>query len=55
MKCTVLNLPRVVETTAAPADDAVSSVTSDLFQTIPPAKAVMLKVYMHNWENKKTG
>jgi len=42
IKCTVLNLPRVIET--APADDAVSSVTGDLFHTIPPAQAVMLKV-----------
>jgi hypothetical protein len=49
IKCTVLNLPRVVETTttpAAPADDAVSNVTGDLFQTIPPAQAVMLKVWI---------
>ncbi|EES09017.2 hypothetical protein SORBI_3005G224300 [Sorghum bicolor] len=52
MKCTVLNLPRVVETTAAPADDAVSSVTSDLFQTIPPAKAVMLKLVLHFWSDE---
>jgi hypothetical protein len=47
IKCTVLNLPRVVESTmtpAAPADDAVSNVTGDLFHTIPPAQAVMLKV-----------
>ncbi|CAD6260901.1 unnamed protein product [Miscanthus lutarioriparius] len=47
IKCTVLNLPRVVETTttpAAPAHDAVSDVTGDLFHTIPPAQAVMLKV-----------
>jgi hypothetical protein len=44
MKCTVLNLPRVVETATPPADDAVNSITGDLFPTILPAKAVMLKV-----------
>jgi hypothetical protein len=49
IKCTVLNLPRVVESTttpAAPADGACSNVTGDLFHTIPPAQAVMLKVWI---------
>jgi len=50
IKCTVLNLPRVIET--APADDAVSSVTGDLFHTIPPAQAVMLKLVLHFWSDE---
>ncbi|CAL5038909.1 unnamed protein product [Urochloa decumbens] len=54
IKCTVLNLPRVVETStpaAVPADDAVSNVTGDLFHTIPPAQAVMLKLVLHFWSD----
>ncbi|CAN6216642.1 unnamed protein product [Urochloa humidicola] len=54
IKCTVLNLPRIVETStpvAVPADDAVSSVTGDLFHTIPPAQAVMLKLVLHFWSD----
>jgi hypothetical protein len=49
IKCTVLNLPRVVERTttpAAPANDALTNVTGDLFHNIPPAQAVMLKVWI---------
>ncbi|CAN6163782.1 unnamed protein product [Urochloa humidicola] len=54
IKCTVLNLPRVVETStpvAVPADDAVTNVTGDLFHTIPPAQAVMLKLVLHFWSD----
>ncbi|CAN6169742.1 unnamed protein product [Urochloa humidicola] len=54
IKCTVLNLPRVVETgtpVAVPADDAVSNVTGDLFHTIPPAQAVLLKLVLHFWSD----
>ncbi|CAL5048173.1 unnamed protein product [Urochloa decumbens] len=54
IKCIVLNLPRVVETStpvAVPADDAVTNVTGDLFHTIPPAQAVMLKLVLHFWSD----
>jgi len=42
MKCTVLDLPQVV--TKAPTDNDVQYVAGDIFQSIPPANAVFLKV-----------
>ena len=42
IKCTVLDRPEVIE--AAPAHDSVTYVSGDMFHSIPPAQAVMLKV-----------
>lgn len=42
VKCTVLDLPHVVA--GAPADDNVQFVAGDMFEYIPPADAVLLKV-----------
>uniref|UniRef100_M8BGB3 Chavicol O-methyltransferase n=1 Tax=Aegilops tauschii TaxID=37682 RepID=M8BGB3_AEGTA len=41
IKCNVLDLPKVIE--KVPSDGIVNYVASDLFHTIPPAQAVMLK------------
>ena len=43
MKCTVLDLPHVVE--EAPTDDHVSFISGDMFKYIPPADALFLKVH----------
>jgi hypothetical protein len=42
LKCTVLDLPQVVA--KAPTDTNVHYVAGDIFQSIPPANAVFLKV-----------
>ena len=52
LKCTVLDLPRVID--KAPAHDVINFVAGDLFHTVPSAQAVMLKVHnmtYHAWEN----
>jgi acetylserotonin O-methyltransferase, plant len=43
MKCIVLDLPHVVEQAAA-GDDNMQFVAGDMFESIPPANAVFLKV-----------
>jgi hypothetical protein len=43
VKCSVLDLPHVVA--AAPAGTDVSYIAGDMFQSIPPASAIFLKVY----------
>jgi hypothetical protein len=48
LKCTVLDLPKVIE--KAPAHDVIEFVAGDLFHTVPPSQAVMLKV----WHDKST-
>ncbi|WVZ53522.1 hypothetical protein U9M48_004450 [Paspalum notatum var. saurae] len=50
IKCTVLDLPKVIE--KAPADDAVNYVAGDMFDSIPPAQAVMLKLVLHFWDDE---
>uniref|UniRef100_A0A453DKY2 O-methyltransferase C-terminal domain-containing protein n=1 Tax=Aegilops tauschii subsp. strangulata TaxID=200361 RepID=A0A453DKY2_AEGTS len=42
IKCNVLDLPRVIE--KAPSDGVVNYVAGDMFHSVPPAQAVMLKV-----------
>ncbi|KAF0897331.1 hypothetical protein E2562_036256 [Oryza meyeriana var. granulata] len=47
IKCTVLDLPRLVE--QAPRDGVVNYVAGDAFHcTVPPAQAVMLKLVLHH-------
>ncbi|KAJ1275082.1 hypothetical protein BS78_05G108800 [Paspalum vaginatum] len=50
IKCTVLDLPKVIE--KAPADDAVNYVAGDMFDSIPPAQAVLLKLVLHFWNDE---
>jgi hypothetical protein len=42
MNCTVLDLPQVIA--KAPTDNYVQYFAGDIFQSIPPANAVFLKV-----------
>lgn len=42
IKCTVLDLPQVIE--KVPADGVVNYVAGDMFKSVPPAQAVLLKV-----------
>ena len=42
VKCTVLDLPKVIE--KAPSDGVVNYVAGDLFHSVPKSQAVMLKV-----------
>ncbi|VAI81462.1 unnamed protein product [Triticum turgidum subsp. durum] len=49
VKCTVLDLPKVIEKT--PSDCVVNYVAGDLFHTVPKAQAVMLKLVLHHWSD----
>jgi hypothetical protein len=42
IKCTVLDLPRVIDN--VPADGVVNYVAGDMFKLVPPAQAVLVKV-----------
>nr|CAB3492197.1 unnamed protein product [Digitaria exilis] len=44
MKCTVLDLPHVVEQATGGGDSNLQFVAGDMFESIPPANAVFLKV-----------
>uniref|UniRef100_J3N7N8 O-methyltransferase C-terminal domain-containing protein n=1 Tax=Oryza brachyantha TaxID=4533 RepID=J3N7N8_ORYBR len=50
IKCTVLDLPRVIGEKRA--DGAVSYVPGDMFLSIPPAQAVMLKLVLHHYNDE---
>ncbi|XP_058069202.1 scoulerine-9-O-methyltransferase 2-like [Magnolia sinica] len=49
LKCTVFDLPHVVET--APAYPNVSFVGGDMFEFVPNADAILLKFMLHNWQD----
>uniref|UniRef100_A0A0D9XSM8 O-methyltransferase domain-containing protein n=1 Tax=Leersia perrieri TaxID=77586 RepID=A0A0D9XSM8_9ORYZ len=49
VKCTVMDLPHVVSEAAA--DETVEFVAGDMFEHIPPADAVLLKLILHCWED----
>ncbi|KAM3326520.1 hypothetical protein P3S67_001646 [Capsicum chacoense] len=50
MKCTVLDLQHVVAN--MPQTENLSFVGGDMFQSIPYADAILLKLVMHNWSDK---
>ncbi|KAL6598651.1 hypothetical protein ACP70R_046350 [Stipagrostis hirtigluma subsp. patula] len=50
IKCTVLDLPKVIE--KIPADGVVNYVAGDMFKFIPPAQVVMLKLVLHHWSDE---
>ncbi|CAN6213539.1 unnamed protein product [Urochloa humidicola] len=54
VRCTVLDLPRVVDAYAVPGDgDAtVEFVAGDMREFIPPADAVLFKCVLHNWNDE---
>uniref|UniRef100_J3MKX8 O-methyltransferase domain-containing protein n=1 Tax=Oryza brachyantha TaxID=4533 RepID=J3MKX8_ORYBR len=51
VKCTVLDLPQVINN-APPSDGSVTYVAGDMFHSIPPSQAVMLKVVLHFWSDE---
>jgi hypothetical protein len=50
LKCNVLDLPKVID--KAPAHDVINFVAGDMFHTIPPAQAVMLKLVLLHWDDE---
>ncbi|KAF7051208.1 hypothetical protein CFC21_059472 [Triticum aestivum] len=50
IKCNVLDLPQVID--KVPSDGVVNYVAGDLFHTVPPAQAVMLKLVLHFWSDE---
>ena len=50
IKCTVLDLPRVID--SVPADGVVNYVAGDMFKSIPPAQAVLVKLVLHHWSDE---
>ncbi|PHU23102.1 hypothetical protein BC332_08209 [Capsicum chinense] len=50
MKYTVLDLPHVVAN--MPQTENLSFVGEDMFQSIPHADVILLKLVMHNWSNE---
>ncbi|KAM3346071.1 hypothetical protein ACQJBY_020535 [Aegilops geniculata] len=49
IKCNVLDLPKVVD--KALSDGLVKYVAGDMFHSIPPAQAIMLKLVLHFWSD----
>jgi len=47
IKCTVMDLPHVVGQAAG--DDNLHFIAGDMFQSVPPADAVLLKNILHDW------
>ncbi|KAM3361998.1 hypothetical protein P3S68_016852 [Capsicum galapagoense] len=50
MKCTVLDLPHVVAN--MPQTENLNFVGGDMFQSIPHADPILLKLVMHNWSDE---
>ncbi|GJN28003.1 hypothetical protein PR202_gb16081 [Eleusine coracana subsp. coracana] len=50
IKCTVLDLPRVIDTISK--DSAINFIGGDMFKFIPPAQAVLLKLVLHHWSDE---
>ncbi|KAJ0986594.1 hypothetical protein J5N97_004950 [Dioscorea zingiberensis] len=51
IKCTVLDLPHVVDTLKE--DSVVEYVGGDMFVSVPPANAVLLKWILHDWNDEE--
>ncbi|CAL5032803.1 unnamed protein product [Urochloa decumbens] len=52
IKCTVLDLPHVVGQVTASEDGNLSFIAGDMFESIPPANAVLLKNILHDWSDE---
>ncbi|XP_044946621.1 flavonoid O-methyltransferase-like protein Os11g0303600 [Hordeum vulgare subsp. vulgare] len=50
IKCTVLDLPRVIDN--VPADGVVNYVAGDMFNSVPFAQAVLIKLVLHHWSDE---
>ncbi|KAI3935500.1 hypothetical protein MKW92_038560 [Papaver armeniacum] len=54
IKCTVFDLPHVIQTAADPEKcHGIEFIGGDLFSFIPPADAIFLKFMLHNWEDEE--
>ncbi|TVU24681.1 hypothetical protein EJB05_27133, partial [Eragrostis curvula] len=51
IKCTVMDLPHVVADAPVVADGNVQFVAGNMFESIPPADAVLLKYVLHCWSD----
>ncbi|CAN6443512.1 unnamed protein product [Victoria cruziana] len=51
IKCMVLDLPHVVASSPPPPN--VVAIGGDMFESVPPADAVLLKAIMHDWNDKE--
>ncbi|CAL4993581.1 unnamed protein product [Urochloa decumbens] len=49
IKCTVLDLPDVIKN--APADGVINYVGGDMFKSVPPSHAVLLKLVLLHWSD----
>ncbi|XP_031474277.1 probable O-methyltransferase 3 [Nymphaea colorata] len=52
IKCMVLELPHVVGSSSLQLPNVVA-IGGDMFESVPPADAVLLKAIMHNWDDDK--
>ncbi|XP_031504677.1 trans-resveratrol di-O-methyltransferase-like [Nymphaea colorata] len=50
IKCMVLDLPHVVA--ASPPQPNVVAIGGDMFESVPPADAVLIKGVMHDWDDE---
>ncbi|KAL6658405.1 hypothetical protein ACP70R_003991 [Stipagrostis hirtigluma subsp. patula] len=50
IKCTVLDLPRVINTISD--GSGINFVAGDMFKFIPPSQAIMLKLVLHHWSDE---
>ncbi|KAL6659850.1 hypothetical protein ACP70R_002679 [Stipagrostis hirtigluma subsp. patula] len=50
IKCTVLDLPKVIEKAAT--DDVINYVAGDMFKLVPSAQVVLLKLVLHFWSDE---
>ncbi|PAN32597.2 hypothetical protein PAHAL_5G498200 [Panicum hallii] len=51
VKCSVLDVARVVA--EAPSDTGVQYVVGDMFESVPPATAILLKWVLHDWGDEE--
>ncbi|TKV94011.1 hypothetical protein SEVIR_9G268000v4 [Setaria viridis] len=51
LRCSVLDLPHVVA--KAPSVSEVQFVAGDMFESIPPANAILLKYVLHDWGDEE--
>ncbi|KAF8404429.1 hypothetical protein HHK36_009314 [Tetracentron sinense] len=49
MKCTIFDLPHVVAT--LPESTTIDSIGGDMFEFIPQADVILLKLILHNWND----
>uniref|UniRef100_J3L8N2 O-methyltransferase C-terminal domain-containing protein n=1 Tax=Oryza brachyantha TaxID=4533 RepID=J3L8N2_ORYBR len=52
IKCSVLDLPHVIDSVASDHGDAVQFVAGDMMEFIPRADALLLKFVLHDWNDE---